>query len=180
MQHSGMSGLPSELLTLNLRRFLLIAEKGYSIRGTAQVLGITNGAVSKSIRSLEQQRGPLFRRDKHNRPTGLTRLGEALLAQARLASVALSGVDAMMERDANTVRVGAGATASSYLLPEAVREFVDQNESSIFHLREGTTSRTLAALLEGEIDLGIVARGRMWAAPRELKGSRSRTSGMMS
>jgi DNA-binding transcriptional LysR family regulator len=54
------------------------------------------------------------------------------------------------------VRVGAGATASTYLLPPTLRDFRERHPGVRLMLREAFTSRLLSDLRAGELDLAIV------------------------
>src|ERR687894_1435188 len=65
-----------------LRHFLVVAREG-NVTAAAQRLGISQPALTKSIRRLEEECGaPLF--DRHTRGVSLTLYGKALLRHARL------------------------------------------------------------------------------------------------
>lgn len=149
-----------------LRHFTLIAEHGTFTRA-ARHAHLSQPALTASIRKLEGEMGAqLLHRDRTG--TSLTAAGEALLprALAILASVedARRAVAEVEGIHAGEVRLGAGATACTYLLPPVLAEFRDRYPGVRFLLREATTSQVLDALARGELDLGVVthAAGEPW------------------
>jgi DNA-binding transcriptional LysR family regulator len=65
---------------------------------------------------------------------------------------------------AGEVRLGAGATACTYLLPPVLAEFRARYPGVRFLLREATTTQVLDGLARGELDLGVVTHesGEPW------------------
>lgn len=150
----------------SLRHFTLIAEHGTFTRA-ARHAHLSQPALTASIRKLEADMGAkLFHRDRTG--TSLTAAGEALLprAQAILAAVldARRAVAEVSGIAAGEVRIGAGATACTYLLPTVLAEFRARYPGVRFLLREATTAQVLDALSRGELDLGVVTHpgGELW------------------
>ncbi|MBK8251208.1 MAG: LysR family transcriptional regulator [Polyangiaceae bacterium] len=150
----------------SLRHFVLIAEHG-TFTSAARHAHLSQPALTASIQKLESDMGArLFHRDRTG--TSLTAAGETLLPRA--LSI-LSGLDdarrAIREVEGietGEVRLGAGATACTYLLPPVLAEFRESHQNVRFLLREATTTAVLDALAKGELDLGVVTHpgGELW------------------
>src|SRR5690349_22838545 len=141
-----------------LRHFTLIAENG-TFTSAARHAHLSQPALTASIKKLEADVGArLFHRDRTG--TSLTAAGEALLPRARaiLAAVedARRAVGEVEGIHAGEVRLGAGATACTYLLPPVLAEFRARYPGVRFLLRETMTAQVLDALGRGELDLGVV------------------------
>lgn len=140
-----------------LRHFQEIARCA-SFGQAAEKLNITQPALSKSIRNLEQSLGcQLFERH----PTGVTptEYGTVFLDYAALViselERAVEELNALRGRGRGVVRVGAGSTMMRYLLPQAVRRFMDQADGNSVSFRQGLKDDLLAALRRGEIDIMV-------------------------
>lgn len=149
-----------------LRHFTLIAEHGTFTRA-ARHAHLSQPALTASIRKLEGDMGArLLHRDRTG--TSLTAAGEALLprAQAILAAVADArrAVAEVEGVHAGEVRLGAGVTACTYLLPPVLARFRERYPGVRFLLREATTVAVLDALGRGDLDLGVVTHpeGEPW------------------
>jgi LysR family glycine cleavage system transcriptional activator len=108
-------------LSLDLLRGFRVAAVHLSFTRAAQELSVTQSAIRREVRTLEQQLGqPLFHRV--NRALQLTRAGEELF---RAADEALALVDAAAERIAGPARtLGVTTTtalASLWLVPRLPR-----------------------------------------------------------
>lgn len=149
-----------------LRHFLLITEHGTFTRA-ARRAHLSQPALSASIQKLEDDLGAkVFYRGRTG--AALTAAGEALMPHARAA---LSAVDDARRAVAEIqglrsgeVRLGAGATACTYLLPTALAAFRATHPGVRFLLREATTGQVLDGLEAGELDLGVVTHpaGELW------------------
>ncbi|MFN3287471.1 MAG: LysR family transcriptional regulator [Sphingomonadaceae bacterium] len=124
----------------------------------AQKLNITQPALSKSIRNLEQSLGcQLFERH----PSGVTTTehGAVFLDYASLViselNRAIEELDSLSGRGRGVVRVGAGSTMMRYLLPQAVRRFMAQAEGNSVSFRQGLKDELLAMLRRGDIDIMV-------------------------
>lgn len=149
-----------------LRHFLLIAEHQTFTRA-AQRAHLSQPALSASIQKLEQELGAtLFHRGRAG--AELTASGVALLPRARAVMSAIEDarrtVLEIQGLQSGEVRLGAGATACTYLLPPLLATFRAAHPGIRFLMREATTPDVLFALETGELDLGLVtdARGEYW------------------
>jgi len=141
----------------SLQHLLFIIEEG-SFTAAARRAHLTQPALSASIRRLEEAMGARLLR-RHARGASATAAGEALLPHARaaLASVA-AGRRAVAEVEglaAGQVRIGCGATAATWLLPPVLTAFHQAHPRIALRVREMPTPAIRAAVVAGELDLGI-------------------------
>lgn len=142
-----------------LQQFLLIVEHG-TFTEAAKRAHLSQPALSASVRRLEEEmQARLFDRGRHG--ASLTRAGDALLPHARAALSALAAakraVGEIEGLRAGEVRLGAGATATTYLLPTILSRFRRAHPGLKFLLREGYALDIHAEIETGELDLGIVS-----------------------
>lgn len=147
-------------MTFNLQQlqaFATVVSTG-SLGRAADVLHITQPALSRSIRRLEEQLGaPLF--ERHSRGMHLTAVGEALLPHAillqREAEQAREEIDAMRGLGRGTIRCGAVGSIASAVLPQAVNGVLRQWPGLRVEIIEGVWDRLADALVRREIDLAL-------------------------
>jgi DNA-binding transcriptional LysR family regulator len=157
-----------------LKQFLAIVEHG-TFREAARRAHLSQPALTAAMQRLEAHFGA---RLLHRGRTGAspTAAGEALVSRARAALAAIDEARRAIEEieglHAGEVRVGAGATACTYLLPPTLAAFRREHARVRFLLRETTTDEALDALHAGELDLAIVSEGVR--APRRRRGVGSR------
>lgn len=142
-----------------LKHFVLIAEHG-TFTEAARRAHVTQPALSASIRRLEEELGgSLFDRGRHG--ATLSAAGEALMPHALAALAAVKDARRAVEQieglTAGRVRIGAGATACTYLLPKPFAAFRRRHPDIRFLLRETTTDEALDALSEGSLDLAVLS-----------------------
>src|SRR5246127_710825 len=149
-------------MTLDLRQlnaFLTIVSAG-SLGRAADVLHITQPALSRAIRRLEQQVGaPLF--ERHSKGMQLTAVGSALLPHATLllreAEHATEEINAMRGLAKGTIRVGAVGNIASLILPLAISAVLKKWPNLTVFVIEGVWDRIAEALVKHEIDLALGA-----------------------
>lgn len=144
-------------LTL-LRSFLAVAETG-AITEAAERIGITQPALSRRIQQLEQHLGvELLVRG---------RKGALLTEIGRLVHSEAQGIVARYEQlretvmshqrlEGGTVRIGGGATAVSFILPEAIAAFQAAHPQVRFQMREAGSSEIADDVVAGHLELGVV------------------------
>ncbi len=151
-------GIATMLETKQLKIFKTIVDVGSFTRAGAR-LNLSQPAISQHIRALEEHLGVpvLLRVGKRARPTPA---GEVLLhcaeqvldkiedAERRLAEQGMGG--------GGMVRIGGGDAACHHLLPAVLKEFATLFPRVQLQIASGHTSTTLARVLAGEIDLGLV------------------------
>jgi len=141
-----------------LRYLRAIADAG-TMTVAAQRLGVSQPTLSFAVRKLEEELGvDLFSRTGR----GLTPT-EACLVLLEHGDQAVRSVDAGVRAvralaglEAGTVRIGAGATVVTYLLPDVVQRFRQRYADLRISVREAGSTQVAEALLTGDLDLGVV------------------------
>lgn len=141
-----------------LRIFQTVAQLG-SFTGAAESLYITQPAISKHIKALEEYyAAPLFRRT-----TGgvvLTAAGEKLLEFAddilHLAERARHAMGRINESAHGTLRIGASMTVGVYFLPHILRQFRDQFPEIDVSVKIENSGLVVNEVVEGNLNLGLV------------------------
>jgi DNA-binding transcriptional LysR family regulator len=141
-----------------LRYFAEIASRGH-VTKAARALGVTQPALSAMLRKLEAHVGATL---VHRTGKGveLTEAGRVFLrhAQAALreADEGRRAVRELLGLERGVVRVGGGATATTYLIPPVVGTLRRAHPGLRFAVREAGSSAVAQAVASGELDLGIV------------------------
>ena len=127
---------------LLLRSFLAVADSG-SITEAAERLRVTQPALSRRLQQLEEHLGVTLveRGRKGARLTEIGRLvqGEAQGLVARYEQMR-ELVSSHQRLEGGTVRIGGGATAVSFILPEAIAAFQAAHPQVRFQMREAGSS----------------------------------------
>lgn len=150
----------------HLRTFIEAARQG-SISRAAEVLNVTQPAVTKTMRELEDILSvKLF--DKDGRGIKITRYGEVFLRHAGASIAAVQqGVDSLNRGNAGPpIRVGALPTVSARIMPRAMQQFLTESTESQVKIVTGENTVLLDQLRSGQLDLVI---GRL-AAPEKMTG----------
>lgn len=142
-----------------LRHFLLITEHG-TFTKAAKRAHLSQPALTAAIQRLEDTMGArLF--DRGRGGVRLTAAGQALVPHARAVLTSLAdgrrAVTEVLALQAGEVRLGAGATACTYLLPPLLAAFHARLPKLRLALREATSNEALDAVESGELDLAVVA-----------------------
>ncbi|KRD28566.1 LysR family transcriptional regulator [Lysobacter sp. Root916] len=147
-----------------LRSFLTVVEtQNYS--RAAELLFVSQSAVSKAVRELEHQLGlPLLERGgsdgKAQRGVVLTEHGRAVFEHARaifaLERAASEDVRDRVELRQGRLRIGASTTVAAYWLPRSLAAFVRRHPALELELVVGNTDEISRALIDCRIDVGYV------------------------
>src|SRR5690242_7058349 len=143
----------------HLDYFVAVVEQG-SLRGAAQKLGVTQPALTKAIRRLEDSFGvPLF--DRQARGMALTAYGTALLRHARdlqtSTQAAWDEITALRSGVAGLVKVGAGPSWQDSVLPEAIRELRVHRPGVRVQVFGASDDQLKTMLQGGAVDLVLAA-----------------------
>ena len=149
------------MTTLNLgylATFRLVIQRG-SFSAAADVLGISQPAVSLQIRQLEQ-----FLQTRLVERTGrgikATAAGQALLAQGeriqQAVDDAIRSVSAFSHDVSGTITLGTGATACIHLLPPLLEKMRKDYPLLSVGVTTGNTLDIVRAIEENRLDMGLV------------------------
>lgn len=141
-----------------IRDFLAVVEAG-SIRAAARNLGVSQPAVTKSMRSLETElQVQLMQRTPHG--IAPTRAGRAFLIRARVAHTELSKAvqEATQQDGEGTVAIGCGPVASVLLMPEAIASFGREFPRVRVRIIEGWTPNLLPMVRNETIEFALGPR----------------------
>ena len=141
-----------------LRIFLAVAERSHVTRA-AQMLGLTQSAVSSAISALEAQHGvKLF--DRVGRGIAPTEAGRAFVASALAvldqAEAAERVLDDLSERPQGRLVIEASQTVATYFLPPRLVRLRQAHPGLEVLLRVGNTASVALAVAGGAADLGFV------------------------
>lgn len=144
-------------LTL-IRSFLAVAETG-AITEAAERIGITQPALSRRLQQFEDHLGvPLMVRGRKG--ATLTEIGRLVQSEAQAILARYEHMQEMVNShqrlEGGTVRIGGGATAVSYMLPEAIAAFQAAHPQVRFQMREAGSSEIAEDVLAGHLELGVV------------------------
>ena len=143
-----------------LRTLIAVADAG-AITEAASRLGLTQPALTRRIQQLETEFGAKLL-SRSRKGAQLTELGRLVEAEARLlvARYDLLKNDVVSHRsvEGGTVRVGGGATAVSFLLPDAIARFQREFPKVHFHVKEASSSEIASDVASGRLELGLVTQ----------------------
>ncbi|MGC8201187.1 LysR substrate-binding domain-containing protein [Aliiroseovarius sp. PTFE2010] len=147
-------------ITLRQLRYFDALAKHRHFGHAAEACSISQPALSVQMKELESMFGvPLIERGPRN--VRLTSVGEDLVARARgiLQSVDELGDLARTAKGplAGRLRLGVIPTVGPYLLPETISHLTAKYPELDLELRETITPNLVRALLEGRLDIALVA-----------------------
>lgn len=142
-----------------LRHFIAVVDEG-SISAAARASNLAQPAISSSIKKLEQElKMPLFNR--RDRGIELTKAGHEFISHARQivrqAQDAKLAMQAMEGLDQGQVEVAVPSMLGSYYFPPLLMAFKHQYPNLDINIVDTGTRNIRRLLLEGEIELGVVA-----------------------
>lgn len=143
---------------VQLRHLIALAESG-SFSRSAEVLFLTQPALSRSIRALEDEMGQaLF--DRVGRRSELTPFGREVLERARqivfeVDELAASGRQ-LKEGRAGTLRVGMGSGPGAMLMTPLLLEMATSHPAVRVTISRGNTERLVQGLRERELDALVI------------------------
>ncbi|WP_025899872.1 pca operon transcription factor PcaQ [Sneathiella glossodoripedis] len=140
-----------------------------SVGKAAEILSISQPAVTKAIRELENiLQVKLFEKD--GRGIKLGRIGEVFLKHAGASVAAVQqGIDSVnlaLLHAAPPVRIGALPTTSAHIMPKAVKLYLQENVGNEIKIVTGENSVLLEQLRRGDLDIVV---GRL-ASPEKMTG----------
>jgi DNA-binding transcriptional LysR family regulator len=143
-----------------IRDFLAVAETG-SIRAAARSLGLTQPALTKSLRQLEAELGAVLV-TRSVRGIVPTAIGQAFLSRARSIEGDLrrarEEIAQLSGSRAGTLSVGASTAPAMGVLPHAVVKLRKTWPDAKIRVADTSYPNVLADLREGRFDLAIAPR----------------------
>ena len=145
-------------MDFRLKVFLTVADR-LSFTKAASELFITQPAVSKHIRELEEEyKIKLF--ERNGSKIAVTKAGHLLLQHTKRLFEIYRDIDfdmsALIHEQRGLLRVGASTTLSQYIIPPVLARFHQKMKEVKITLINGNTEQIEKALLEKEIEVGIV------------------------
>jgi DNA-binding transcriptional LysR family regulator len=151
------------LENFRLKVFRTVAE-AMSFRKAAEMLHLSQPAVSQQIRALEEEaRVRLFDRaggDGHGSQIALTEAGRVLLGYANRAAAVMAEAEralaSLNHEVTGELRLGASTTVAQYLLPRILGAFLKQYPHVRMSVVSGNTEEIAEAVAEEKVALGII------------------------
>lgn len=145
-------------MDFRLKVFLTVANR-LSFTKAATELYITQPAVSKHIQELEEEyKIKLF--DRNGSKISLTQAGLLLLGHAKnvfeIYREIVFDMSTLIHKQRGLLRIGASTTISQYIIPPVLARFHQKMQDVKVNLRNGNTEQIEKALLDKEIEIGIV------------------------
>ncbi len=145
------------MLNPTLTAFLAIAREGHLTRA-ARSLHLTQPAVSAQLRKLEDE---LDTRLFHRTSKGMVLTEEGALYRRHVEQAALwlddgrRALAGLGDLSHGSLSVGAGATATTYLLPPLLRTYHQRWPGIRLQLREQGSASVAEAVRDGSLDIGV-------------------------
>lgn len=146
----------------SMEYFVQVAQLG-SFSRAAEVLRLTQPAVSRQVRKLESEMGVplLYRRGRNVAPT---EAGQILLSRARElckeAAKICEDVRAGASLPSGPLSIGVANVIGQLLLPAAVASFRERCPNVRLHISEGYSGFVEEWLIDGRVDVGLI-----WGRP---------------
>jgi len=141
-----------------IRSLLAVADAG-SITEASQSIHVSQSALSRRLQQLEADLGAtLIVRGRHG--AALTEVGRMTVEQGRhiverYEQLRRSIVETLgLQR--GEIRVGGGATVTSFLLPGAIARFQSEHPGIVFRVKEAGSNEIAVDVSAGRLDMGIV------------------------
>ncbi|MFY9180468.1 MAG: LysR family transcriptional regulator [Venatoribacter sp.] len=143
--------------TQALKAFLAVAEIG-SFSQAAEVLHLTQSAVSKRVQNLEEQLGTsLF--DRHNRTISLTESGQALLPKAKAILDLVADTELEIQSQKREVAGKLSLVTSHHIglhrLPPYLREFTSRFPNAHLDLTFMSSELAYQAVSQRKVELAL-------------------------
>jgi LysR family transcriptional regulator of abg operon len=143
-----------------LKELIAVVQTG-SLRAAARSLGVSQPAITKSIRQLEDElQVQLLARS--GRGAVATRAGKAVLARARVVHAELKKIEEDLQElqggGAGSIVIGVSPAASVQLVPEALVRFRRRYPDASVRLVEGMSEFLLPMVRDASLDFAIGAK----------------------
>ena len=148
-------------MTLQQLEYILAVERYRHFGRAAEACNVTQPTLSAMIGKLEEElNAKLF--DRNRQPICPTPVGEQVLRQAKEVLAQADSIKDIVEEEKHslngTFRVGILPTIAPYLLPRFFPQLMKKYPTLDIRVREMKTHEIKEALLQGDIDVGILAQ----------------------
>ena len=148
-------------MTLQQLEYILAVERYRHFGRAADACNVTQPTLSAMIGKLEEElNAKLF--DRNRQPICPTPVGEQVLRQAKEVLAQADSIKDIVEEEKHslngTFRVGILPTIAPYLLPRFFPQLMKKYPTLDIRVREMKTHEIKEALLQGDIDAGILAQ----------------------
>ena len=148
-------------MTLQQLEYILAVERYRHFGRAAEACNVTQPTLSAMIGKLEEElNAKLF--DRNRQPICPTPVGEQVLRQAKDVLAQADSIKDIVEEEKHslngTFRVGILPTIAPYLLPRFFPQLMKKYPTLDIRVREMKTHEIKEALLQGDIDAGILAQ----------------------
>jgi len=142
-----------------LNALIAVVENNLNISQAAEQLYLVQSAVSQQISRLEEELGiELFNR-KGKRLSGLTPVGEEIVAYAYRTLANANSIKEIAHDHINEyegmLRLGATHTQAQYILPPVIKEFSLEYPEIELQIHQGTPQQLVTKALHDEVDFAI-------------------------
>jgi DNA-binding transcriptional LysR family regulator len=146
-------------MDLLLLRSLIAVADHRAITTAARALFVTQPALSRRLQQLEEELGATLL-ERSRKGVVLTEAGRIVVDEARAIVERYSRMRELVRAreglEAGLVRLGGGATAVSFLVPQAIAQFQKQHPGVRFEVREQGSRDVEADVRAERLELGIV------------------------
>ena len=148
-------------MTLQQLEYILAVDRYRHFGRAAEACNVTQPTLSAMIGKLEEElNAKLF--DRNRQPICPTPVGEQVLRQAKEVLAQADSIKDIVEEEKHslngTFRVGILPTIAPYLLPRFFPQLMKKYPTLDIRVREMKTHEIKEALLQGDIDAGILAQ----------------------
>lgn len=148
------------LTTLRQLRFLVALDKAQNFSRASDLCHVTQSTLSTGLKELEERLGiQVAERTKHR--VLMTPLGRDLADRARSILAEVQDFEDRAQREhkagATAIRLGTIPTVGPFLMPRAMPLLRTALPDTKFYLREELTDPLVEGLLEGRLDLLLIA-----------------------
>jgi DNA-binding transcriptional LysR family regulator len=146
-------------MNLHLLRIFASVVEQKSFSRAAEVQGVSQPAVSKAVRELEDQL-EIVLLERGGRNFHPSEAGQMLYKYARgifaMERAAIEAIQAYSDLDRGSLIIGASTTIAAYWLPRYVADFANQHPGINLRLLSGNTRQVAQWLLDCAVDVALV------------------------
>ena len=155
--------------TEDIKAFIAVVQR-QSVSHAAEVLHITQPAITRRIQNLEQALGVALL-DRHTKPPRPTPMGRRVFEQCRAVMRELDALKKLAGSDAapaGDVRLGMTQVIGDYVLVDALKQLAERFPDVKARLSTHWSSKLIASVAAGELDAATVLMPSTFAFPDHL------------